>query len=88
VWAKRSSFSKPPERLDSHGALADMLVPVELGAALGLGVVHVPDAHRIEPYRCRDLLHRLRIAFGADQVVAGHVGVAGVQANAPPAQWP
>ena len=64
---------QPAERLDAHGSLPDVLVPVELRSARGLGVVAVPDADGVEGHGCGGLLHRLFIALGAYQVVAGHV---------------
>src|ERR1035438_362828 len=73
---------QPPEGLNAYRSLADRFVPVELGAAFGFGVVAVPNAHRIEAHRGAGLPHRLRVAFGGDQIVAGHVGVASIQAHA------
>ena len=44
--------------------------------------LHVPDAHGREADGRLDLPHGLFVALGAHQIVAGHVGVAGVQADA------
>ena len=41
------------EGLDAHGSLPDVLMPVKLGTARGLGVVAVPHAHRVEARRLR-----------------------------------
>src|ERR1700691_1988742 len=65
-----------PERLNAHGSLADVLVPVELGAARSFGVVAVPHANSLEPHRLSNLLHGLCVAFVADHVVAGDSVVA------------
>ena len=41
----------------------------------------MPDAHRVEADRGLDLDHGAFVAFLGDDVVAGHVGVAGVEAH-------
>ena len=69
------------EGLYAHGSLADMLMAVELRAALGFGVVHVPDADGFKTDRCSNLADGFFVALGGDQVVAGYVGVAGIEAD-------
>ena len=52
--------------MESDGALADVLVAVELGAALRLGVVAVPDGNVRQAYCRVQLAQRLFHAFAAD----------------------
>ena len=72
---------QPAERIESHGSLPDVLVAIELGTARGFGIVAVPDTDSFEGDGRSNLLHRFGVAFGGDQVVAGNVGVAGVEAD-------
>ncbi len=65
----------------ADGALADVLVAVEAGGEGGLGVVAVPDADGGEADGCADELHGLDVAVVGDDVVAGDVDVAGVEAD-------
>jgi len=81
-WAKRGSLSSRRKGFDADGALADLLMAVEFGAAGGLGVVHVPDADGFKADSGRSLAHGFLVALGRDQIVTGDVGVAGVQADA------
>ncbi len=81
-WANRGSFSSRRNGSIPDIPLADMLVPVQLRSSRRLGIVAVPHPHRIEAHRRAGLLHRLLIALGRHDVVAGNMRVARVQAHA------
>ena len=53
---------KAAEGFQAHLAVADVFMAVEFGAALGLGVVHVPDADGFEADGGGGLLDGLLVA--------------------------
>ena len=80
--AIRGSFSNRRNGLQSDASLADVLMPVELRSALGLGVVAVPDVNILQPDRALELIDGVGKSFVADDVVSRDVGVTGVDASA------
>src|SRR5208282_163827 len=62
-------------------SLPDVLMPVELRSASGLGVIAMPDANGVESHGRGGLFDGFCIAFGAHKIVAGHMTVACVEAN-------
>ena len=53
---KARVIQQAPERLDADGSLPYVLVTVEFRSTLSLGVVAVPDTHRVKADRRADLL--------------------------------
>lgn len=72
---------KAAEGRRADGPLTDVLMSVELGAKGGLGVVAVPDLDGVDADGCADLLHGVGVASIGDDVVAGDMEVAGVEAD-------
>ena len=73
---------QPAEGLQTDASLPDMLVPVELRAACGLGVVAVPDVNVLQAHGAIELVKCLGEALLADDVVSRDMGVTGVDAGA------
>src|SRR5579863_6453243 len=69
------------ERLFADGSFADVLVAIEPGAARGLGVVAMPHPHWIEANRSFNLDHRVLVAIGGYDVITGHMGMTGIEAD-------
>ena len=66
------------KRLRAHGSLPDVLMPVQLRSALGLGIVTVPHADGFTGNSRGDLLHGARVALFGHEIVTGDVLVASV----------
>src|ERR1019366_1846396 len=69
------------EGLQPDGSLANILVAIELRAALGLGVVAMPHVHVAQSDGALQLIERVVVSTSADDVVPGDVSVAGVDAG-------
>lgn len=59
----------------------DVFVPVQVATTIGLGIVGVEDGHVLQADDGIQFRDRLLVAFGADQVIARHPGVASVNAG-------
>ena len=70
------------EGREAEGALADVLMAIEMGTAGGLRVVHVPDADIGEPDRAINEGESGFVAVVRDEVVAGDVAMASIEAGA------
>src|SRR5262249_19756417 len=70
-----------PERFEANRASSDMLVPVEFGAARGLGVITVPDGNVLETDGSVEFLERFPEPVLGDDVVSRNMGMAGVDAG-------
>src|ERR1017187_4239732 len=70
------------EGFQPDGSLADILVAVQVRAALGLGVVAMPHVHIAQSDGAFQLIEGFVVAVLADEVVSGDVRVAGVDAGA------
>ena len=81
-WAKRGVVEQAPKGFAPDGAFADMLVAIELRAECRLGIVHVPDTDLVEADQLVDLRDGYFVAIGPDEIVAGDVGVTGIEADA------
>ncbi len=82
AWAKRRSLSRRRKGSTPIVALANVLVAIQLRTASSFRVIAVPDAHGVEPHGGSDLVHSLLVPLGSDEVVAGNVGMAGIEADA------
>src|SRR6185312_12973029 len=69
------------ERLDADGSLPDVLMPVQLRAARGFGVITVPHSNIVQTDGGGGLRDGLLVAFRSDDVIAGDVNVAGIQTD-------
>src|ERR1017187_9492245 len=70
------------EGFQPDGSLADILVAIQVRAALGLGVVAMPHVHVAQSDGAFQLIEGSVVAVLADEVVSGDVRVAGVDAGA------
>src|ERR1017187_3076591 len=70
------------EGFQPDGPLADILVAIQVRAALGLGVVAMPHVHVAQSDGAFQLIEGSVVAVLADEVVSGDVRVAGVDAGA------
>src|ERR1017187_3016119 len=61
------------EGLQADGSLANILVAIELRAALGLGVVAMPHVHVAQSDGALHLIERVVVSTSADDVVPGDV---------------
>src|SRR5690242_106842 len=62
-------------------SLPDMLMTVELRAALSFGVIAMPDVNILQADSAVELVDRIGISLFANDVVTGDVGVACVYAS-------
>src|SRR5579862_2099045 len=69
---------QPAKDLSANLPFSHVLVAVELGAAIALGIVAVPHVDVLQADGLIEVPHRLAHALGVDDVVAGDVRVAGV----------
>ena len=80
-------MQEPSERIRANGALANMLVTVELGAHGSFRIVAVPDAHGVKADGFADQLHRGVVPLGRHDVIARNVDVAGIETNGHRGAW-
>ncbi len=76
---KARVIQQTAEGRDADGALADVLMAIQMRAARSLSVIHMPHADALASEQVFNLTHRRLIPFGADDIVAGHVSVAGIE---------
>src|SRR5579864_7179101 len=70
-----------PKWFQADAAFADMLMSIQPGSSRGLGVVAVPDWDMVQANRVLQVLHGVLVAFWRNDVISGHMGVAGVDAS-------
>src|SRR5882672_2715997 len=69
------------ERFYADHSVPDVLVPIEPRSSRSFRVIAVPDLHALEADRRIEMLQGLIEAFLADDVAAGNMSVAGVDAG-------
>ncbi len=69
------------KRLQPDASLPDVLMPVELRSARGLGIIAMPDVNILQANGAIELIESLGKAFVADDVIASHVRVASIDAS-------
>jgi hypothetical protein len=70
-----------PKCLQPDASLPDVLMPVQLRSARGLGVVAMPDVNILQADGAIELIERVGKSFVADNVIACDVRVAGIDAS-------
>src|SRR5260370_11678679 len=74
-------IQQPAKWLEADLPLADVLMAIELRSARGFGVVAVPDGDVLQAHGGVKLRQRLVQTCFADDVIAGDVGIAGINAS-------
>ena len=69
------------EWFDPDGTFSNVLMAVELRSSRSLGVVAMDDFHMVQSNGRIEMLQGLLDALFADEVIAGDVGVAGINAG-------